>query len=288
MHTQSFRLCTRWPSRSAVAFWAFVAVVGPCARFAVAAPSPAPSPWRTDSLHPTDTWNTLTLQMKVRRKRVSIAGEQTAPAAPAATYRIERSSRSGRWKTIITVVGVERQPMYSLAGTLIPRGAFPVSRIEDDEDGSPVRVYDASGRRLSTTSEPLAAEAAAASTLPRSSGRTWLEAFVASAALKNQRMQDFERQWGTGAKAGALMRFLRNELDASHEVLVDPGTAVPVESSGRRAGRLTARRTFTYGPAPDGSVVRASVHSETLASPDTGERVIVHTAFSNVRLELRR
>jgi hypothetical protein len=226
--------------------------------------------------------------MTVGRKRVSSTGTRTGPDAPTATYRLERSSQSGRWRTVITVVGVDRQPMYSLAGTLIPRGAFPVSRIEDDEDGTPVRVYDASGRRLSTTPEPMAAEAAAASALPRSSGRAWLETLVASAALKNRRMQDFERQWGKGAKAGALTRFLRKELDASQEMFVDSKTAVPVESKAMRANRLTARRTFTYGPAPDAALVRASVHSETLVSPDTGELAIVDTVFSNVRLEMRR
>ena len=103
-----------------------------------------------------------------------------------------------------------------------------------------------------------------------------------------QRQQDFERHFGKAAKAGTLSRFLKTDLDSSQEVLVDPKNVVPVETNTLRNGKLMAHRTFAYGAAPDGAVVRRSVHAETLASPDTGDRAVVDTTFSNIRLELRR
>jgi hypothetical protein len=36
------------------------------------------------------------------------------------------------------------------------------------------------------------------------------------------------------------------------------------------------------------ALVRTNVHSDTVTAPDTGDRAIVDTAFSNVCLELRR
>jgi hypothetical protein len=43
-----------------------------------------------------------------------------------------------------------------------------------------------------------------------------------------------------------------------------------------------------YGPAPDSALVRTSVRTDTVTAPDTGDRAIVDTTFSNVCLELRR
>ena len=116
----------------------------------------------------------------------------------------------------------------------------------------------------------------------------WLEAFVASAAQKSRRMQDFERQFGKGAKAGALTRFLRRDLESSQEVFVDTKTVVPTESRALRGSRLASRHTFAYASAPDGAVVRTAVHTEVPVSPDSSDLAIVDTAFSKIRLELRR
>ena len=289
MNTQLPLSHAHWLHRSATAALSvMLAAAGPFASRADAAPSSTTVAWRTDGLRPTDTWNTLALEMRVSRRRITKSGEATGSPSPATTYRIERSSSTGNWKTVITVLGVERAPLYSLGGALVPRSPFPVARIEDDEDGTPVRAYDAEGRQLRTSLDALGVAATASSTLPRTSGRHWLDAFVATASLKSKRLQEFERQFGKGTKAGALTRFLRKDLDSAEEVLVDPKAVVPVESKGMRGATVLSRRSFTYSPAPDAAVVRTSVHSETLVSADSGERAVVDTAFSNIRLELRR
>src|SRR5215203_5377950 len=53
--------------------------------------------WCTGSLRPADVWNTLTVDMSMKRAHISTTGATTGVPSPAATYRIERSSRSGSW-----------------------------------------------------------------------------------------------------------------------------------------------------------------------------------------------
>jgi hypothetical protein len=244
--------------------------------------------WRTDSLRPGDIWNTLTLDMSVARRHVTKSGAATGVPSPSATYRIERSSRTGSWKTVVTVLGVQLPPRYSLNGALIQPAPVPVGRIEDDEDGTPLRVYDRSGRLMKTPLVKSSTDPSAAFAPPRSNGREWIETFVATSAKKTTRQQDFERQFGRAQRVGTLYRFLHRDSDQTQEVLVDQKNVVAVENNSSRSGRLLGHRTFTYASAPDGAVVRTSVHAETLVTPETGERAIVDTTFSNIRLWQRR
>lgn len=244
--------------------------------------------WRIDSLRPTDSWNTLSLEMSVQRQHVTKSGAVVGSPTPNVSYRIERSSRSGAWKTVITVLSVNRSPIYSLGGALAQPGAFPVARIEDDEDGTPVRAYDTKGKRLKPFIPPVNLAADAAFTPARSIGREWIDAFVATSAKKALRLQDLERRFGKASSVGSLSRFSRTDADLSQEVLVDPSHVVPVELNKSRGGKITIHRTFKYGSAPSDAVVRTAVHSETLVSPDSDERAVVDTTFSNIRLEQRR
>jgi hypothetical protein len=240
--------------------------------------------WCAASLRPADVWNTLTVEMSVTRKHIKSTGEPTGAPSPATSYRIQRSSRTGSWKTAITVLSVARPPIYSLSGELLPSAPFPVARIEDDEDGTPLRAYGASGALLQPT---MLGSTSNPTSTPRTIGQQWLDAFVAAPGKKTARQLAFEKQFGKATKAGALSRYLRVETNGSEEVLVDPKTVVPVESNAVRGGKLVGHRTFTYGPAPDLALVRTAVHAETIASVDTDDRAVVDTTFSNVCLERR-
>jgi len=225
----------------------------------------------------------LTVDMTVKRRHISNTGETTGAPSPNASYRFERSSRSGSWKTAITVVSVDRAPSYSLSGALRPPATFPVGRIEDDEDGTPIRAYGPSGALLRTMPVNTDGSIAAARTV----GQLWLDAFVAAPGKKTARQQAFERLFGKATKVGTLNRYLRAVEDGSQEVLVDPKVVVPVESNAIRGGKLVGHRTFTYGPAPDSALVRTAVHAETVTAVDTGERAVVDTTFSRICLEWR-
>ena len=241
--------------------------------------------WCPTSLRPADVWNTLTVDMSVKRQRLTSAGDPLGAPSPNATYRLERSSRSGGWKTVVTVLSVDRPPIYSFSGALTPPKAFPVARIEDDENGSPVRAYGANGALLTPT---LLKNTSSTTTMARTTGQQWLDAFVAAPGKKTARQQAFERAYGKAIKAGALNKYAHVDTNGSEEVLVDPKTVIPVEANTIRNGKRLGHRTFVYGPAPDSALVRTNVHADTVTAADTGNRAIVDTTFSNVCLELRR
>jgi hypothetical protein len=241
--------------------------------------------WCATSLRPADVWNTLTVDMSIKRQRLTSTGNPLGAPSPNATYRLERSSRSGGWKTVVTVLSVDRPPMYSFSGALVSPKPIPVARIEDDENGTAVRAYGANGALITPT---LLANTSNPTTLARSTGQQWLDAFVAAPNKKSLRQQAFERVYGKATKAGTLNKYTRTVTNGSDEVLVDPKTVIPLEANTMRNGKRLGHRTFVYGPAPDLALVRTNIHADTVIAPATGDRAIVDTAFSNVCLELRR
>jgi hypothetical protein len=277
---------SKWPSilMGALALAALVMGIAP-GFDSVPVAHAAIAGWCAASLRPADGWNTLTVDLSVKRQRLTSAGNPLGTPTPNATYRLERSSRSGSWKTIVTVLSVERPPMYAFSGALTSPKPIPVARIEDDENGTPVRAYGANGALITPT---LLANTSSPTNVARSTGQQWLDAFVASPTRKNLRQQAFERIYGKAGKAGSLNKYARTVTNGSDEVLVDPKTVVPVEANALRNGKRVGHRTFVYGPAPDSALVRTNVHTDTITAPDTGDRAIVDTTFSNVCLELRR
>ena len=241
--------------------------------------------WCPASLRPADVWNTLTVDMNVKRQRLTSAGDPVGAPSPNATYRLERSSRTGSWKTVVTVLSVARPPIYSFSGALTSPQPFPVARIEDDENGSPVRAYGLNGALLAPT---LFGTTAGSTTAVRTVGQQWLDAFVAAPGKKTARQLAFERAYGKAIKAGPLNKYVRLQSDGSDEVLVDPKTVIPVEANTIRGGKRLGHRTFVYGPAPDSALVRTNVHADTVTAADTGNRAVVDSTFVNVCLELRR
>ena len=114
--------------------WIFGSGLNPVPLAAVDAPTVG---WRSDSLRLTDNWNTLSLDMTVKRKRTTAAGAIVGTPAADVMYHLERSSRTGSWKTVVTVQAIDRTPLHSLNGLIGSPRPFPVARLEDDEDGSP-------------------------------------------------------------------------------------------------------------------------------------------------------
>ena len=241
--------------------------------------------WCATSLRPADVWNTLTVDMSVKRQRLSIVGDAIGAPTPNATYRLERSSRTGNWRTVVTVLSVARPPIYAFSGALTTVRPIPVARLEDDEDGSPVRAYDANGVLMAPS---LLKNTGTTTTVARTDGQQWLNAFVASPGKKTARQLAFEKAYGKATKVGTLNKYVHLETNGSEEVLVDPKTVVPVESNTIRNGKRIAHRTFTYGPAPDSALVRTNVHADNVTTVGNGDRAIIDTTFSNVCLELRR
>jgi hypothetical protein len=229
--------------------------------------------WCATSLRPADAWNTLTVDMIVKRQRLTSAGDAIGAPTPNATYRLERSSRSGSWKTVVTVLSVARPPIYSFNGALTSPQPFPVARIEDDEDGSPVRAYGANGGLLTPT---LLANTNREHNFRAHNRPTVARHIRGRAGKKTARQQAFERALRQGREG--LARSTSTcacKPNGSDEVLVDPKTVVPVEANTIRAGkrlvigrsstvprptRRSCARTFTPTPSqqPDTAIAPSS------------------------------
>jgi hypothetical protein len=160
--------------------------------------------------------------------------------------------------------------------------------VEDDEDGTPVRAYDAYGRQLRSFPASSSITEATASLPPRSIGTAWIHAFVATAANKSARQQGFERIFGKAKKVNGMSRYYRSSMDMSQEVLADPNTIVPLQDTLMRQKKLTVRRTFSYAPAYTDAIVRTTSHSETVINPAVDDRAVVDVQFGNIRLSVER
>lgn len=289
MNARPIRRRSHWRPASLAAasvVWLVSSGIHPAQLAAVDAPTVG---WRSDSLKASDNWNTLTLDINVKRKRINTSGQVVGVPSPATTYRLVRSSKSGAWKTVVTVLSIERPTIYALSGKVGTPSPLSIARLEDDEDGTPVRAYDKGGRQLRAV--PLASTVVpdtAGAVPPRTSGRSWINALVATGATKNLRQQNYERAFGKATKVNGMSRYFKATADSSEEVLADTKTVVAMQNTLTRNKKLTVKRVFTYTPAYTDAIVRSVTHSEVVANPDGSERAIVDTQFSNIRLSLER
>jgi hypothetical protein len=262
--------------------WMICSGLGPV-HLAAVAPTAG---WRSGSLRLSDNWNTLSLDMTVKRSHVDKNGAPVGMAAPTVQYHVERSNRTGPWKTVVTIIAVDRQSTYTLSGLVRPPTAFPVARLEDDEDGTPVRAYDALGHSLSTPppSSPVTIDPPLFPT--RVTGRTWVTTLLATADNKAVRQLDLERRYGKATKVNGLSRYMKRDAVMSDEVYVDTRVD-PVENNLTRNAKRIVHRTFSYAAAYADAFVRTGVRSEVEVAPTSDERAIVDTTFSNIGLERR-
>ena len=242
--------------------------------------------WRTGSLKVSDNWNTLSFDVMVKRSRLSSTGASIGAPAPAASYHVERSSVTGSWKTVATVTGVDRFSVYSLNGLMGSPQPLPVARLEDDEDGTPVRAYDALGRLLplAPLSTPITREAPLFPT--RTTGRAWINNFVLTSTEKAARQLDLERRYGKAVKVNTLLRYRKTDGVITDEVMTD-ARVFPVTNSLTRGTKKVLSRSFTYGPAYAEASVRTKVRSETEVSASSTDRDVAETYFGNIELVRR-
>ena len=289
-------------ARAALAIFCVCAGASPTyaqpARAAAAKPS---------SLAPTDAWDTFSADITLRRTRVDASGQPLGDGA-AQQYHWERSSATGHWKTTMTLAPASPVSLRALRGAAALDDRLLVARIEDDEDGSGPQIYNKRGELLRA---PAALDQLLPSKPGRNPGRSPLAPATTAAAGQRPRAMQSASQWidnhfvkrnGQGARRLALQRqhgpavgqvrgldrYVTANGDRTEETLVDRQLQVPVETNVVHQGRLVAHRTMSYAAAGADLVVRRSVRTERLVSPETGERAIVDIEFTNVRLEQRR
>jgi hypothetical protein len=250
-----------------------------------------------------ERWNTFSADITIRHSRVKPDGLPAGGATPAVRYRWERRLTGAGWKSTMTFETEAPVSVQSPGGRKQIENPFAVARIEDDEDGTPLRLFDRKGERLRVPSEPqlrrqfnrapgplLANETALANAVrPRTFGREWSEAILAIPSKAGARRAALERRFGRAAgRVRALDRFVSTRDQETTEVLADPQSALPLEINVVRTQALVSHTTMGYVRGEGGTLIRRSLHIER-AIPDTaGERTATDVEINNVRLEEKR
>jgi len=262
---------------------------------------------KPSSLAPTDSWDTFSADITLRRSRIDASGQPLGDGASAQQYHWERSSATGRWKTTMTLAPASPVSLRTLRGNTALDDRLLVARIEDDEDGSGPQIYNKRGDLLRTPGAldqllpatpgrdpapaPRQPATQAAGQRPRAaqSAALWVDNHFIKRNGQDARRLALQRQHGRPVgQVRGFDRYVITHGDRTEETLVDRQLQVPVETNVVHQGRLVAHRTMSYAAAGADLVVRRSVRTERMVSPETGERAIVDIEFTNVRLEQRR
>jgi len=243
--------------------------------------------------------------VSIERGIIDPNGQPALPATPTVTYRWEQTRVTGRWRSTLTVLNLTGPVVGDADGRPMQlENPFAVSRIENDGDGTPDRIYDRRGNLLPPLRSPARGPATALTASlpdhlsrppgltpqPRSNDGTRLFAtLIAAATDKGVRRAALVRAYGspTGVVNG-LTRFLRTNGQEVQEVLFDEHAAVALERNVARAGALTAHTAYSYAPwGADGDLVRTRISHEELLSDSSGRRSRAQVSFSSVAVEKR-
>jgi hypothetical protein len=248
---------------------------------------------------PIATWDTFSADVTIRRHLVKKDGS-AGPAAPEIKYRWVRTLGETGWKSSFTVMSVAPATIQTSKGPELASMKVPVARIEIGDPRTPTRVLDTEGRlvfmvpsRLNP-SEP-GADAAVTASVPgdildraaaATRSRDWVDQLLPSTAARGARQAALAKE--LGAREGmvnGLDRFISHGGGATTEVLSDPRWAVPVEINVVRDGALVSHSTLAYAEDPGAGLVRRSVRSEQLLSPESGDRAVIDFELANIRLD---
>jgi hypothetical protein len=259
----------------------------------------AQAPAQSKATPATQGWNALSVDITIRHSRVNADGAPTGVVTPAVKHHWERRLTASGWKSTMTLRSEPVVTVQGLNGRKRIENPFAITRIEDDEDGTPLRFFDRKGDqvrlpteaelpRINRNASPSPGnEASLANTVrPLSFGRDWSDALVASPERSAARRAALERRFGKPeGRVRALDRFLSTRGDETVEVLADPQLALPVEINVVRERTLVSHTTIGYVRGAGGSVIRRSLHMERTLPDASGERTVTDVEVDNVRLE---
>jgi hypothetical protein len=272
--------------------------------FAQAGKSQPPAKAARPTVARAPDWDRFSADITLKRTQLDASGTPKGEFSPDVTYRWERTKNGNGWKTRITLVRQSQPIVHSANGTRPLEVPVAVSRMEDDEDGSPVRFYGPDGKAIrvptqdelaklvpdvaATRPTPPAAASLHPSPTPRpgTTGRDWADSILVPRSTRDARRQSFEREFGGAAeRVRELDRYVGTVGGARREVLVDPASAVPVEVNVAADGVLVSHTTFDYEPQPDGSLLRRKTRTEQRLSPTSDDRLVSEIELRNVRFE---
>jgi hypothetical protein len=249
-------------------------------------------------------WDRFRADITLKRTHVDGAGQKRADFSPDITYRWERTKNGVGWKTRITLVGRSQPLVHSQNGTRPLQVPVAVSRIEDDEDGTPMRFYGSDGKEIRVPSieelqrlvpdvapprPPAPSTAAllpAPTPRPGVTGRDWADSILVPAGKRDARRQALQQEFGASVEqVRKLDRYVGVASNARRELLVDPKSVVPMEVNVAVDGVLVSHATFEYEPQADGSLLRRRTRTEQRLSAASDDRLVSEIELANVRFE---
>ncbi|MEO8076635.1 MAG: hypothetical protein ABI818_09925 [Acidobacteriota bacterium] len=249
---------------------------------------------------------TVSADISITRRRVNADG--TADGLPTqVAYHWMRERVNGKWRTVVTVPS-------SLSWAIDPLTRAPremearAVRVEDSEDGTPLRFFTRTGQLVRIPSAPeLSQVRGTFSKLPAAkqemkappppqkigtemarpsvtaAGQSWADTLVIDPSTTLARRAALERANGAPkGRVGGLDRFVTYKGDAAIETLVQPSVAVPVQVNVVRNSALVMQTVITYAAGTGGTLVRQRLYS-TRVTDAAGTRATVDMQYSNVR-----
>jgi hypothetical protein len=249
---------------------------------------------------------TVSADIRITRARVNADG--TADGLPTqVAYHWLRERVNGKWRTVVTLPST--MPWAIDPQTRGPRD-MPARavRVEDAEDGTPLRFFTRTGQQVRIPSAPeLSAARRTVANLPAAKqamkapapptkiapdmarpsvtapGQSWADTLVIDPAAAAARRAALERANGTSkGRVNGLDRFLTYKGDVAIETLVYPAAVVPVQVNVVRNGTLVMQTVISYSAGTGGTLVRQRLYSTRLTD-GAGARATVDMQYSNVR-----
>ena len=191
---------------------------------------------------------------------------------PPVRLHLSRTELDGMQRTTMMIGREERDTLSGAA-----RDPYDGMRVEFDDNGSPLRIFDKNGQPLSTTQQAIGV-------LPPADLRA---AVLGRGLVLRDTVKDRHARLrrDLGAPKGQLRgldRYLAQSGDLVQEVLVAPATAAPVEINVVRKGVLESHSTFAYDVLPDGTLVRHIWRDESRIPGEPSERLVMQVTLSNV------
>jgi hypothetical protein len=237
--------------------------------------------------------------LTVRYGYLDSAGQAVRTPPPAVTLHVERARQRGGWRTTMTLQGMDRPLVRAGDTTRELDNPFLVSRIEYDEDGTPPRLFNRHGVLLQAPDErawkrlrlppgvdaPDPAAEMLREARQMSGPADQASGLVTTIGAQTRRRDVLARQFGPSVgQMHGLEVYRTDTAGESHELLVDPGTALPVEVNTTRGAALIAHATFTHEALPGGVLVRRHIHAERLLEDGSGQRMMTDLEVANVRV----
>jgi hypothetical protein len=252
-------------------------------------------PGRQSETTPPTGGDALSAEVTLRQVHLDADGRPVAGSPPALSFRLDRRrGRAGREMTM-RLTGVERAVVRGVGGTRALDHPFIPVRMDHDATNG-LRLYNARGERLRN---PDATDRRLFGSLsdkflpaPPDDGAArepiafaWVDDVLAAPGRHLDRRAELERAHGPSqGSIRGFDRFVSTDGTNLDEVLVDPATALPVETSTVRDGALVARAWMSYDAHPSGFLVRRLLRSERVVPSANRRRVVVEIELSNVVL----